>query len=205
MELWLQNPNKLSTKTVAIGKTVPSLKPPQISHTVKLGRMITWKIPTPPPHPPPPPPLATLPNPVLSCLSGHSDPIVLKPFDDILWYSGVPRMPNLLKISSDIESDFRNGFFRHIAHRFESWMEFLWPLLAKLHENAFDATAGSSDAWRLPIELAGGGILCSGVWKHVLPMDGSDWRCHAAHVTSLWQATQWKTPLHRATSLVLNA
>ena len=56
-------------------------------------------------------PLATLPNPVLSRLSGHSDPIVLEPFNIILWYSGVPRTPNLLKISSDIKSDCRNGFF----------------------------------------------------------------------------------------------
>ena len=28
-----------------------------------------------------------------------------------LWYSAVPQMPNLLQISSDVESDFRNGFF----------------------------------------------------------------------------------------------
>ena len=58
-----------------------------------------------------PPPLAKLPNPVLLCLSGHSDPIVLEHFDVTPWYSGVPQMPNLLKISSDIERDFINGFF----------------------------------------------------------------------------------------------
>ena len=34
-----------------------------------------------------PPPLATLPNPVLSRLSGHSDPIVLEHFGVALWYS----------------------------------------------------------------------------------------------------------------------
>ena len=34
-----------------------------------------------------------------------------------------------------------------------------------LHEDAFDAAVGSSDVWRLPTELAGGGILCSGAWK----------------------------------------
>ena len=45
-----------------------------------------------------PPPLAMLPNPVLSCLSSHSDPIVLETFDVTLWYSGVSRTPNLLKI-----------------------------------------------------------------------------------------------------------
>ena len=49
--------------------------------------------------------------PALSRLSVQSDPIVLEPFDVTLWDSGVPRMPNLLKISSDIESDFRYGFF----------------------------------------------------------------------------------------------
>ena len=58
-----------------------------------------------------PPTLAMLPNPVLLHLSGHSDPIVLKPFDVTLWYSCVPPTPNLLKISLDTKSDFRNGFF----------------------------------------------------------------------------------------------
>ena len=62
------------------------------------------------PHPLTPTP-TPLPNLVLSCLSGHSDPIFLKSFDDTLWYSCVPQMPNLIKISLDIESDFRNGFF----------------------------------------------------------------------------------------------
>ena len=42
----------------------------------------------------------------------------------------------------------------------------LTVLLAKLHKDAFDAAAGSNDAWRLPTELAGGGILCSGAWNH---------------------------------------
>ena len=42
------------------------------------------------------------------------------------------------KSSSDIESDFRNGF--------ENRIEYLWPLLAKTHKNAFDATTGSSYA-----------------------------------------------------------
>ena len=77
----------------SIGRTVPLLNPPQSPHTIF------------------PPPLATLLNQVLSRLSGHSDPIVLEPFDVTLWYSGVPQTPNLLKVSSDIESDFRNGFF----------------------------------------------------------------------------------------------
>ena len=103
-----------------------------------LGRMTMWKN--------PPLPLVTLPNPVLSCLSGHSDPIDLKPFVVTLWYSGVPQTPNLLKISSDIESDFRKKI-QHIAHRFEGWIEFLWPLLTKLQENAFVAATGSIDAW----------------------------------------------------------
>ena len=58
---------------------IPLLKPPG-AHTAKLGRMTMRKI---------PPPLATLPNPVLSRLSGHSDPIVLQPFDVTLWYTQV--------------------------------------------------------------------------------------------------------------------
>ena len=48
----------------------------------------------------------------------------------------------------------------------ESWIEFLAPVLAKLRKIAFDAVAGSSDAWRLPTEFAGGVKLCSGAWKH---------------------------------------
>ena len=39
------------------------------------------------------------------------------------------RFPRILKVISEMA-------FRHIAHRFESWIAFLWPSLAKLHENA---------------------------------------------------------------------
>ena len=60
------------------------------AHTVHLGRMTTRKK--------IPPPLATLLNPVLLCLSGHSDPIVLEPFHVTLWYSGVPRTPRFHRI-----------------------------------------------------------------------------------------------------------
>ena len=65
---------------------------------VKLGRM-TAQI----KFPPPPQPL--LPNSVLSCLSGHSDPIILIPCDVTLWHSGVPWMPNWL-------NPLRAKFFR---------------------------------------------------------------------------------------------
>ena len=43
-------------------------------------------------------------------------------FSNSLCYSGVSWMSNLLKISSDIESDFRNGFFStlHIDLKDES-------------------------------------------------------------------------------------
>ena len=83
-----------------------------------------------------PPPLAMLPNPVLSHLSGHSDPIVLEPFDVTLWYSSVPRTPNLLKISLDIESDFRNGFFStlHTDFKVESnFYDHYWQSCMKMH------------------------------------------------------------------------
>ena len=66
-----------------------------------------------------PPPLAMLPNLILSRLSGHSDPIVLEPFDATLWYSGVTRTPNFLMISSNVEGDFRNGFSS--AHCTQIW------------------------------------------------------------------------------------
>ena len=84
-----------------IGRTVPLLKQPHGPHC-EVGEDDDAKKFS--------PPLAMLPNPVLSCLSGESDPTVLEPFDVTLWYSGVPHTPNLLKISSDIESGFRNGF-----------------------------------------------------------------------------------------------
>ena len=40
--------------------------------------------------------------------------------------------------------------FQHIAQRFESWIEFLWPSLVKLHKNAFEAATRSSDVWQHP-------------------------------------------------------
>ena len=95
------------------------------AHTVKLGRMTTWKK--------FPPTLAIMPNLVLLRLSGHSDPIVHEPFDVTLWCSGVPWTPNLLNISLDIEVDFQ-----HIVH------------ISKLHENAFHAATECSNAWWHP-------------------------------------------------------
>ena len=88
-----------------------------------------------------------MPNPVLSCLSGHSDPIVLKPFDVNLWYSGVQWRPKLLNISSDIESEMAFS-----AHCTQIWKlnQISMTIIRKLHENAFDAATGSSDAWRHP-------------------------------------------------------
>ena len=64
-------------------------------------------------HEPPPYTLDHAAKPGLNALIRplNSDPIVIEPFDVTLWHSGEPRTPNLLKISSDIESDFRNGFF----------------------------------------------------------------------------------------------
>ena len=49
-----------------------------------------------------------------------------------------------------MENDFRNGFFQHIGHRFESSIEFLGPVYANLHQNAFDVAAGSNDVWGCP-------------------------------------------------------
>ena len=54
-----------------------------------------------------------------------------------LWcYSGVPRMSSLLKISLDIESDFRNGFFRtlHIDLEVESnFQDQYWQSCTRMH------------------------------------------------------------------------
>ena len=114
----------------------------------------------------------------------------------LLWYSGVPRTANLLKISSDIENYFREKWlFRHTAHRFESWIEFLWLLLTNLHENAFDTAAGSRNAWRLPTELAGGGILCNGAWK-----SGQD--SHTA-VFSQWVLVNYTSGWHNGICIII--
>ena len=78
------------------------------AHTVKLGRMTTWKIPT--------PGLAAKPH---LAYQATQTPLFSKPFDVTLWQSGVPQM---LTTSLDIESDFRNGFFGilHIYLKVES-------------------------------------------------------------------------------------
>ena len=89
-----------------ICRAVPLLKPR--AQTTPEPTLLSWGG---WPHEKNPPSLATLPNPILLCLSGHSDPIVFKPSDVALWFSGVPWKPYLLKICLGIESDCRNGFF----------------------------------------------------------------------------------------------
>ena len=103
----------------------------------------------------------TTPEPTLLSLSGHSDPPfflnpLMLPFDNQVW-----RMPNLLKISLDFESDFRNGFFGtlHIDLKVElnfydhyqqscQKMHLLLPPGSSMHD---DTHIG----WK----------LCSGAWK----------------------------------------
>ena len=56
--------------------------------------------------------------------------------------------------------------FQLIAHRFESWIEFLWPLLTKLHE--FKCIYNWCYHWVQRCVMApyqGGWKLCSGAWK----------------------------------------
>ena len=111
-----------------------------------------------------PPPLVTLPNWVSSCLSGHSDHIVLEPFDVTLWYSGVPWLPNLLKISLDIKSIeiMKMAFSAHCTQ--------IWKL------NRISMTIISKVAWkciwcshqvqRCMTAPHSGRKLCSGTLKH---------------------------------------
>ena len=81
-----------------------------------------------------PSPLATLPNLVLSCLSGHSDSIVIEPFDIILWYSSVPRMPNLLKVHRMLKVILEMAFMAHCTQ--------IWKL------NQISLTMISKVAWK---------------------------------------------------------
>ena len=67
------------------------------------------------------------------------------PFDVTLLYSGMPRTSNLLKISSDVESHFRNGFFSTLHTDLKVESNFM-TLVTKLHNNALVAATGSSDA-----------------------------------------------------------
>ena len=55
----------------------------------------------------------------------------------------LPSFHRILKVILEIG-------FQHIAHRLKIWIEFPCPLLAKLHENAFNGAAGSSDG--APVE-----------------------------------------------------
>ena len=91
-----------------------------------------------------------------------------------LWcYSGVAWMSNLLRISLDMKMILEMAF-QPITHRFESWIKFLGPVLAKLHQNAFDectmTAVRSSDAWHWPGALVAGGKLCSLAWNRGLDL-----------------------------------
>ena len=82
--------------------------------------------------------------------------------------------PTRLKVTTTLEDPNPQPpkwLFQHIAHRFESWIVFLWPLLAKLHENALHAATASSVSW----QLLPWGKLCSGAWK--CGQDSPVWAC----------------------------
>ena len=136
-----------------IGKKACCSNHPRV-HTVNLGRMPWEKNPL--------PPLATLPNPVLSYLSGHSDTIVLEPIDVTLWYSDEPWLPNLLKISSDIESDF-NIFFFSILHTDFKLNRISVTIISKVARKCIWCCARVQRCVTAPYS---GGKLCSGAWKH---------------------------------------
>ena len=130
-----------------------------VTQTTSEPTLLSWeggpRDPPPPPQLPltPPSPLTTLPNPVFLRLSGHTDPIVfiplMLPFDTQVCHERqiCLRLHRMLKVILERP-------FQHITHGFESSIEFLRPLLAKLHENA----AMSHGAY-------GFGKLCSNTWK----------------------------------------
>ena len=124
------------------------------AHTVKLGRMTTWK---------------NSPHPWSRCQTRSYHPYqvtqtplfsntLMLPFDNQVCHECqiCLRFHWILKVILEM------AFSAHCTYRrFESWIEFQWPLLTKLPENAFVVTAGFINAWRQPH----GGKLSSGVWK----------------------------------------
>ena len=138
----LQSPYNLNTPEPIIPEPTQSQYPR--ARTVKLGRITMWKN----PHQPQlhcKPSLITLIRPLR--------PDVSRTF----WcYSGVPQMPNLLKISLDVENYLRNGFFSIWRIDLKVEWNFWWPLSAKFNENAFDAAMGCSNVWQHPAALING-------------------------------------------------
>ena len=123
------------------------------AHTVNLGRMTMQKIPPTPGHAPKPSLIS-----LIRSLRPHcsQNPLML-PFDTQVCHECqiCLRFNRILKVILEIA-------FQHIAQRFEGLIEFLWSLLAKLDENAFDAAIWSSNTWW---HTTVGGKLCSGAWK----------------------------------------
>ena len=111
------------------------------AHTVKLGRMTMWKNPTPTPGHTAKSSLIKLIRPLR--------PHCSRTFDVTL-YTQVCHDCQICLTFHRILKVIFIWLFQHIAHRFQSWIEFLWPLLAKLHKNVLDADTGSRDAWQRP-------------------------------------------------------
>ena len=143
---------RLKGSYFSIGRTAPLLNPPQSPRCYAgRGRMTMRKK--------FPPPLAMLPNPVLSCLSSHSDPIVLEPFDVTLWYSGVSRTPNLLKILKVISE------MTFSANCAQVWKlnRISMTIINKVARKCIRCCQNVQRCLTAPQKGEGG--LCSGSWK----------------------------------------
>ena len=105
------------------------------AHTVKLGRMTTRKKQKNKKLPPTPGQAAqTGLIALIRPLRPHCsrNPLMLS-FDSQVCHG----CQICLKFHWILKMILDKAFFRNIAHRFESWIEFLWPLLTMLPENAF--------------------------------------------------------------------
>ena len=140
---------------LSIRRTVPLLKPPQSPHCF-LGAVDHAKNFSPTP--------GHAASPVLSHLLGHSDPIVLKPFD-------LAQVCHGNKICSKLALTWKLTLeLSFPAHCISNWKlngisRTNVSSYIKCRQRAADAAVGACGAWRNPAGLGGGVKLCSEAWK----------------------------------------
>ena len=146
-----------------IGRTVPLLKPPQSPHCY-LGEVDHTKI--------SPPPLATRPARSYRANWANQTLLFSKPLD-------LAQVCHRNKICSKASLTWKLTLvlaFQHIAYRIKSWMEFLGPILAKLHKMPPASAPSPSGARRTPCWARGGNVQWGmKAWsgnrrRHDLPM-----------------------------------
>ena len=152
-----------------------------VTQTTPQSTLLTWggwlcQFNTPPPHPPPPhppphpPPPPAPPPPPPPPPSPSPSP------------GNVPKTGFIALIMLLRPHHLMLPFDTQVCHERQICLRFLWPLLAKLHENAFNAATGSSHDWRRP--TLGNCAVALKTWsrlprRHIIPMI---WKCVNVHV-----------------------